>query len=105
MRVWLIFIGCGLVTYCSRASFLLFGDRISLPSRVQRSLDYVAPAAFAAIAVPAVLGSDGLSSLAPPNAAVIAVLIAGVVVAKSRNMAVALVIGMASLWLLQWAGL
>ncbi len=105
MNAWLIFIGCGLVTYFSRASFVLFGDRIELPDNIQKSLNYVAPATFAAITVPAVLGDDGLASLAPPTPEVLAIVLAAAAVGKTRNMAVGLVVGMVTLWLLQWAGL
>lgn len=105
MNTWLIFLGCGFVTYFSRGSFLLFGDRMTLPDAVQRSLTYVAPATFAAIVVPAVLGADGLGSLAPPTPEVVAIVLAGAAIYKTRNMAVALVVGMVSLWLLQWVGL
>ncbi len=105
MRIWLIFIGCGLVTYFSRGSFILFGDRVKLPETIQRSLAYVAPATFAAIMVPAVLGNEGLASLVPPTPEVGAILIAALAVWKTRNMAIALAIGMVSLWLLQWLGL
>ena len=48
MRVWLIVIVGGLVTYATRASFILAGERLTLPARVQRALRYVAPASFAA---------------------------------------------------------
>lgn len=105
MNTLLIFILCGLVTYFSRASFILFGDRVKLPETVQRSLAYVAPATFAAIMVPAVLGDDGLANLVPPSPQVGAIVIAGFAIAKTRNMAVALGAGMISLWLLQWVGL
>lgn len=105
MRLWLIFLAGGLVTFSMRASFIVLGDRLRLPGQIQRSLVYVAPAAFAAIAIPAVMGDDGLGSLLPPTAEVIAAVIAGSTIYFSRNMVAGLVTGMGSLWILQALGL
>ena len=105
MTAWIVFGVGGLATYLMRGSFLLLGDRVRLPQWTEAPLRYVAPAAFAAITVPATLGDDGLSSLTPPTAEVFGVVAAAIVVWKTRNIPLCLVCGAAVLVLLQWVGL
>ncbi len=105
MNIWLLFLCCGMVTFFSRGSFVLFGEKAKIPETVQRALAYVAPAAFAAIAIPATLGAGRFENLAPPSPEVVAAVLAGVAIYKTRNMPLALVVGMVCLWVLQWVGL
>ena len=98
MRIWLIIIASGIVTYLTRASFILFGDRIPLPAMMQRSLSFVAPAAFAAIAAPLILGGGEGPALVIPRIA--AAVIAAAAVWKTRNIPAGLVAGMCVLWTL-----
>ncbi|HEX5801652.1 MAG TPA: AzlD domain-containing protein [Azospira sp.] len=53
--LWLIFVLVGLATTLPRASFIVLGNRVVLPSLVQRALRYAPAAALAAIVVPDVL--------------------------------------------------
>ena len=105
MTAWIVFIVGGVVTFLMRGAFLLVGERVRLPVWTEAPLRYVAPAAFAAITVPATLGDDGLSSLAPPTAEVVGVLAAGIVVWKTRNIPLCLVVGVAVLAGFRVAGL
>lgn len=105
MTAWIVFGIGGAATYLMRGSFLLLGDRVRLPGWSRAPLRYVAPAAFAAITVPATLGDDGLASLAPPTAEVIGVVAAGLIAWRTRNIPLCLAVGVAVLALLQWAGL
>ena len=50
--LWLSFILIGLATTLPRASFIVLGNRVSLPSVVQRALRYAPAAALAAIVAP-----------------------------------------------------
>lgn len=63
--IWGIFILIGLATTLPRASFIVLGNRVTLPSVVQRALRYAPAAALAAIVVPDVLLVSG--ELAPLN--------------------------------------
>ena len=105
MRVWLILIACGMVTYLTRTSFIALGDRVSLPPRVERALKYVAPAAFSAIMIPLVLGDDGFADFADDVPRIIAAVAAGLIIVKWQSIPYSLVVGMCSLWLLEWIGL
>ncbi len=100
--VWLTFAIGGVITFLQRGSFILFmGDR-ELPEPLRRALRYVAPAAFAAIVAPRVLGDDGLPGLGTPDPRLLAAVVAGVFMWRFRNMAAMLVVGMAAFWLLRW---
>ena len=53
--LWLIFVLIGLATTLPRASFIVLGERASLPDVVQRALRYAPAAALTAIVVPDLL--------------------------------------------------
>ncbi len=100
MRFWLIIIGSGLVTYLTRASFIVFGDKVPLPPVVERSLKYVAPASFAAISVPLFLGGDGIAGFGEDIPRIIAGAAAAAVIWRWKNIPASLVVGMGLFWLL-----
>src|ERR1700712_6008156 len=61
-QVWLAIGGMGLITSVTRALFLIGGERMILPERVQRALRYAPAAALVAVVVPDLLDTpDGLS--------------------------------------------
>jgi len=100
MRFWLIVIACGVVTYLTRASFIVFGEKVQLPRIVERSLKYVAPAAFAAISVPLILGGDGFNEFGDDLPRIVAGSAAALVIARWKNIPLSLVVGMGLFWLL-----
>lgn len=102
MSLFLTILAAGVITYVTRASFIVAGDRVTLPAPVERALKYVAPAAFAAIAAPAMLGGDQFAEFGDDIPRIIAVLLAGVVIAKTRSIPLSLVTGMSALWLILW---
>jgi branched-subunit amino acid transport protein len=55
LQVWLAIIGMGLVTAVTRALFLIGGERMVLPPRIQRVLRYAPAAALAGVVVPDLL--------------------------------------------------
>lgn len=65
--LWLIFILIGLATTLPRASFIVLGNRVALPSVLQRALRYAPAAALAAIVVPDVLVVAGSVDLLNPK--------------------------------------
>lgn len=81
--LWLIFILIGLATTLPRASFIVLGSRVALPSVLQRALRYAPAAALAAIVAPDVLVVGGQVEVFNPKlaAAGVAVAAAGL----SRN--------------------
>ncbi|MGB1682217.1 MAG: AzlD domain-containing protein [Acidimicrobiales bacterium] len=102
MTLWLTIIAAGVVTYLTRASFIAAGDRVKLPVSVERSLNHVGPAAFAAIAAPALLGGDQFAEFGDDIPRLIAVSVAGLVIWRTRNVPASLVCGMGTLWMILW---
>lgn len=105
MNVWLVFILGGLGTYLIRASFILAGPTVELPSWCRRALKYVAPAVFAAIVAPPVLGDEGLAGVARPDARLLAIVAAAIIAYRTRDVKWVLVVGMVTLWTLRLIGL
>lgn len=93
--LWLIFILLGLATTLPRASFIVLGNRFSLPPTLQRALRYAPAAALAAIVVPDVLMVGG--HIAPLNPKLAAAGAAILVAARWRNPWLPFVAGMAVL--------
>lgn len=101
--LWLMFILIGLATTLPRASFIVLGSRVALPSLVQRALRYAPAAALAAIVVPDVLLVGG--QFAPLNPKLAAALAAIVAATLSRNPWLPFIGGMATLLTLKlWLG-
>lgn len=97
--LWLTFLLIGLATLLPRASFIVLGQRASLPDSVQKALRYAPAAALAAIVVPDVVLVNGAPELFNPKlAAAIAAVLA---VTLSRNPWLPFVAGMAVLWALR----
>lgn len=67
--LWLIFILIALATTLPRASFIVLGNRIALPSVLHRALRYAPAAALAAIVVPDVLVVGGTVDMLNPKLA------------------------------------
>lgn len=98
--LWLIFVLIGLATTLPRASFIVLGERASLPDVVQRALRYAPAAALAAIVVPDVVLVAGAVEVFNPK---LGAAIAAVLAARgSRNPWLPFVVGMAVLWGLRW---
>ena len=105
MRVWLVFLLGGIGTYLIRASFFFLSPEVELPGWFQRALRYVAPAVFAAIVLPPVVGTEGLGGAATPDARLLAAVLAGLVAYRTGNITWVLGVGMVALWGLQAVGL
>lgn len=101
MRLWLIVIGMGLITYAIRLLLFLLLDRIAIGSALRRGLHYVPTAVLSAIIFPEVLRPQGVLDLSFGNPRLLAALVAAAVAWRSRNVLWTIAAGMAALWLLQ----
>lgn len=93
-------VSVGLLTYSARAIPILFLADRPLPLPVERALRYVGPAVLSALVITLVAGGDGRSGV--DGAEWIALAVAVVVAATTRNLIVTLVVGMAALWVADW---
>jgi branched-subunit amino acid transport protein len=101
MKLVLVIIGMGIITYGIRLSLILLTERVKNPEPVRRALRYVPIAVLSAIIFPAMLRPEGPLDLSPGNPYLIAGLIAIGVAWCSRNVVLTMVIGMIVLWSMQ----
>lgn len=102
LSLWLLFLGCGIVTLCARLSFIIFFGKRKMPSWLLRGLRYVPPAVLSALVLPAVVRPEGVLDLSMGNHRVLAALAALAVAWKTKSLFWTIIVGMGSLWLLGW---
>ncbi len=66
-QTWLAILGMGVVTALTRAFFLMGGERMVLPPRIQRVLRYAPAAALSAVIMPDLLETPAVLSIALGN--------------------------------------
>lgn len=97
--LWLTFLLIGLATTLPRASFIVLGSRVVLPSVLQRALRYAPAAALAAIVAPDIFLVAG--SIQPLNPKLAAAIAATAVALLARNPWLPFIVGMAVLHVLR----
>jgi branched-subunit amino acid transport protein len=96
-----IVLSIGIGTYLARLSSIgLFGAR-RLPPALERALEYVAPAALAALVLPAVIRPEGVVDITPENLRLFAGVVAALVAWRTRNVLLTTAAGMGALWVLE----
>src|SRR5450755_1347633 len=95
--IWLVIVAVGAINYVARLSFIALFARRDIPPLLGRALKPVPAAMLPAIVVPGVLRID------PGNAKLIAAVAALAVAAWRQNTTLTIVVGMAVLWLAQYA--
>jgi len=104
MTEWLVIVGAGVVTFLTRASFIVFADPHRFPHAFRVALAFVPAAVLAAIVLPGLAMPHGALELSPANPRLLAGIAALVVALKVKNPLGAIVAGMAALWGLQALG-
>ena len=94
LQIWLAIIGMGLVTAVTRALFLIGGERMVLPPRVQRVLRYAPAAALAGVVVPDLLVTQTGISIGLGNHALWASVAGLAYYLKRRGMMGTIAVGM-----------
>ncbi|MDH3498572.1 MAG: AzlD domain-containing protein [Acidimicrobiia bacterium] len=101
MSAWFAAAIVGLGTYLTRASFLVtLADR-DLPPVMIHAMRNVAPAVLAALVASILVGERGVAGLAQP-VELVALSVALVVAARTRNLTATLATGMAAFWIARW---
>ncbi|NUA29171.1 AzlD domain-containing protein [Cupriavidus basilensis] len=95
LEIWIALVGMALVTIVTRALFLMAGERVTVPDRIQRALRYAPAAALAAIILPDLMTWQGHFTLAPGNYKLVAGAVALVFYLVTRRMVGMIVAGMA----------
>jgi branched-subunit amino acid transport protein len=102
MNLYWIMLIAGLVTYGTRLSFILFVGHRQIPNLLLRALRFVPPAVLTAIIVPEVVMPGGNLDLSFGNLRLLSGLLAVVVAWKTRNVMFTILVGMLTLWGLQY---
>jgi branched-subunit amino acid transport protein len=93
--------GMGIITYAIRLSLILLLGRLTVPPFVQRALRFVPPAVLSALILPELLLPGGTVMFSLGNPRLLAGVLAGAVAWKSKNVLLAIAVGMVALWTLQ----
>lgn len=101
MALGVIILGMGVVTYAIRLSLILLLGRLKVPPLVQRALRFVPPAVLSALIFPELLLPGGTLMFSLGNARLLAGVLAGLVAWQSKNVLLAIAVGMVALWALQ----
>lgn len=101
MSEWLVIVGAGVVTFLTRASFIVFADPHRFPHGFRVALAFVPAAVLAAIVVPGLAMPHGSLELSTANPRLLAGAVAIAVAARVKNPLASIVAGMAALWGLQ----
>lgn len=95
LEIWVALAGMAVVTIVTRALFLMAGERVTVPDRIQRALRYAPAAALAAIILPDLMTWHGHFTIAPGNYKLVAGAVALVFYLLTRRMVGMIAAGMA----------
>jgi branched-subunit amino acid transport protein len=101
LTLGLIIFSMGVVTYAIRLSLIMLLGRVEIPPLIQRALRFVPPAVLSAIIFPELLRPGGMLNLSPGNPRLLAGALAALLAWRTKNVLVAITIGMLALWILQ----
>jgi branched-subunit amino acid transport protein len=104
MNLWVLFFVAALVTYATRLSFILLIGRKPIPSLLSRMLRFIPPAVLTALIFPDVFLKDGVLFLSPANPRILAGALAVLVIWRTRNSVLTILVGMLTLWAMQYLG-
>lgn len=94
VEIWLVIIGLTLVTILMRSSFLMLGDYVPLPERVQHGLRYAPVCALVALITPELFLTQGAFDLSITNPKLVGGLTAAAITLTTRSMMASMAIGM-----------
>ncbi len=101
LQLWLAIVGIGLTGVVTRCSFLVLGERLRLPPAAERALKHAPAAALGAILAPALALPGGHLDLGPGNHRLLAAVVAGIVMWRSRSILWCMAAGLAAFTLLR----
>ena len=93
-EIWLVIVALTLITILMRSSFLMLGDYVPLPERVQHGLRYAPVCALIALVTPELFLTQGAFNVSITNPKLAAGLAAAIVTLTTRSMIAAMAIGM-----------
>jgi branched-subunit amino acid transport protein len=102
MNLWLVVFFAGLLTFCTRLSFILLLDRIKVPDWFRRGLRFVPAAVLAAIIMPQLATHNAVLELSFRNPQLYAGALAIFTAWRTKNVLLTISVGMAALLVIQF---
>jgi len=102
MKVWIVIILGGAITFLLRFSMLWLFGKVEIPNLVKRALRFIPAAALSALVFPAFFYQDGVFSMTLDNERFWAGMVAAVVAWYGKNILLTLAVGMGALYLFRW---
>jgi branched-subunit amino acid transport protein len=94
LEIWLTIGGLTLLTFVTRNAFLVLGDRVTLPPRVQHALRFAPACALVALVVPEVALQSGALALSLSNPKLVASVVTVAIIVFTRRAVAAIALGM-----------
>jgi len=101
MKIWLIILLGGILTYLTRLSFIALFGRMKIPALGLRALRFIPPAVLCAIIFPELLVQSGQVSLSIANPRLLAGVVAALIAWRTRSALLTILVGMGTLLALQ----
>jgi branched-subunit amino acid transport protein len=102
MITWITIIAAGLLTYITRLSPIISYGKFEMPNQLERALRFVPVAVLTAIFLPELVYIQDELLLSFRNPRLLAGLLAIIVAWRTKNVMYTIVIGMLTLWGLQY---
>jgi branched-subunit amino acid transport protein len=103
ISIWFLFLALALGTFSMRLSFIYLFGKAEMPEWLRRALKYVPAAVLAALVFPALTYTGPELNLSLQNYRLLAGVAGAIVAWKTRNVLLTILVGMALLWILQFA--
>lgn len=100
MRLWVILIAGGLITFGIRLFFILAHGRLSMPGWFQHALRFVPAAVLTAVLMPELITWNNKIDLTWQNPQILAGIVATLVAWRTRNVVLTLLSGLACFFIL-----
>jgi len=98
--IWALIFTVGLGTFALRFSLIGLGEKVRLPETFKSALKYVPAAVMGALVSSGVLIQDQQLAIGLENHRLLAVLVAGLIAWRTRNLLMTILVGLISLFLL-----
>jgi branched-subunit amino acid transport protein len=101
IEIWITIVGLALVTFLTRNFFIVLGDAVRLPDRVQHALRYAPACALTALIAPDVLAQNGAWAIELTNPKLVGALIAILTMLITRSTLSTMALGMGAFFLVR----
>ena len=100
MKIWILIIGMGIVTYLPRMMPLLIFSKKKLPPWLESWLKYIPVGIFSALVFPDIFIRNQMFCMTINNIELIASILVFAVAFKTRSLGLSVIVGIISYWVL-----